>query len=283
MNVISRDRWQNISPNARRASLQNLEYREADSQGRFPAGVNTSDSMRPEEYGAYDPSANQININSALLAESSPAQALGTYFHEERHAQQHNAARFPELSDNPEQAQEWRDNFKNYISPNEDFEGYYKQPVEADARDYSSKRLSEFQEQDNSQGRFTHEPSFAESQGRNLWQYGSENARLKHLQDTENFNAGVHNRPPLTIEARDIPDRLSEFDQKNNIIAVNQGTLKLDSPDTAYDAYKNGLSKASEHEESQHPSSDYKPESKPSQEESCNQQRSDSHGEGYSL
>ena len=92
----------------------------------------------------------------------------------------------------------------------EDFRGYWNQPVEADAREYASNRMAEFKSQYmNQNDRPEHYESFAETNGKNLWQYGNEDSRLKRLQDAENYNAEINGRPAYTIEAQNMPDQLS--------------------------------------------------------------------------
>lgn len=156
--MFSRDQWQNMNYDQRVEALQNLEFSEAASQGR-PGAVLAGAAMSAGTNGYYDPELNNIYINNDLINAESPDQALETCFHEGRHAYQTHEANLPAVADNPEQAQEWENNFDNYIEYNQDPQGYWNQPVEVDARQYAQERMQEYKqaqdqsaEQDQSQG-----------------------------------------------------------------------------------------------------------------------------------
>jgi hypothetical protein len=51
------------------------------------------------------------------------------------------ATTFPDGID-LEQVKSWHLNDENYISPDDDFEGYWKQPVEEDARDFAEDQIN---------------------------------------------------------------------------------------------------------------------------------------------
>jgi hypothetical protein len=82
--------------------------------------------------------------NEKLLG-NDPAAALETYAHEFRHSYQreqvnvNSKPQFRNLVDDPDRAYEWEKNFQDYKDPDVDPEGYYRQPVEADARRFAQK------------------------------------------------------------------------------------------------------------------------------------------------
>jgi hypothetical protein len=145
--MITRQNWANMDSNERLEALQDLEYNEAKAQGRAPT-VLVSENMGANEMGEYNKELNQISINQDLLQADSLDQCLETYFHEERHAQQQHDADYPMIANDPVQAEEWAKNFENYVSPEENFAAYENQPVEADAREYASRRMEQFQAQE---------------------------------------------------------------------------------------------------------------------------------------
>jgi len=130
----------------RLTALNEAEHQEASAQKRKPAEV-TSENMDSHEYGFYNRGTNTIAINDDFINKEEPYDALRAYFHESRHAYQHEQAENPtEVS--PEQSQLWKENFKkeNYIRPSENYEAYKAQPVEADAHDYATRRMHEYNE-----------------------------------------------------------------------------------------------------------------------------------------
>jgi hypothetical protein len=135
-------------------AIQDLEYSEAGAQGRASAVVVSG--QMPENYmGEYNEDLNQIKINDDMLRSDTPDECLRTYFHEERHAYQHSQANIPAVADDPVKAAQWAENFKdgNYITPEENFAAYMRQPVEADANEYSEQRFAEYESQTQTQGR----------------------------------------------------------------------------------------------------------------------------------
>jgi hypothetical protein len=98
--------------------------------------------------GSWDEENGEVSLNLDKLDDPD---ILHTVAHEMRHARQHEAVRdsnewqLPWQEDpfdmheedgiTEEQAQEWEDNFDDYQRSSEGFDAYYKQPVEADARE----------------------------------------------------------------------------------------------------------------------------------------------------
>lgn len=95
--------------------------------------------MSPFDMGYHNPELKVIAINEMLLEDSDPREIILTDLHEIRHDFQNRAVNMPYSVDvDKETINLWKDNFDNYISPELDFEAYYKQPVEVDARTFAS-------------------------------------------------------------------------------------------------------------------------------------------------
>ena len=143
--MFSPDEWLVKSYEERLDALQNVEFEEARRQGR-PSNVVFGDKLPPYENGSYRPSGNAfggaICVNEELIKNDRPHETLKCLFHESRHAYQHHEAALPEASGDPERALLFRHNIDNYISPQEDYEGYRDQPIEVDARSYAENQMT---------------------------------------------------------------------------------------------------------------------------------------------
>ena len=86
------------------------------------------------QLGGYNPLTNRIELNSNYLEKADCEDLLNTILHESRHAFQNKCIDTPNsvtVKDNIIEV--WRDNFDNYIRPDEDFEAYENQEIEKDA------------------------------------------------------------------------------------------------------------------------------------------------------
>ena len=96
--------------------------------------------------GYYNHTDNVIALNMAFLASDSEkllTVLMNTIFHECKHARQWAAVEGADLGYSQHQINEWKRNFDDYISPRESDEGYYKQPVEEDARGFANSIIDE--------------------------------------------------------------------------------------------------------------------------------------------
>lgn len=92
-------------------------------------------------WGYYTHAKHSVTLNAQALTDSEgnwdSYLLIQTVSHELRHAYQHEAIDHPtDYMVSKETIEEWKNNFDNYINSDTDFEGYRKQPVEADARDF---------------------------------------------------------------------------------------------------------------------------------------------------
>jgi len=143
--MISLGDWANMNENERISALNEVELLEANNQNREPAEIISQD-MPSYKGGSYDYNTNTIKINSDFISNEEPYDALKSYYHESRHAYQHEQANNPSEANDPELAQEWKENLKpeNYITPDQNPDKHYDQPVEVDARNYATSRMYEY-------------------------------------------------------------------------------------------------------------------------------------------
>jgi hypothetical protein len=92
-------------------------------------------------------SKESITIDTDNVFGDDPSPILETVAHETRHSMQeyyidHPDQRPENISD--DQLKVWEENKNNYHRPEDDFEAYYKQPVEQDARDFGDKTVDEY-------------------------------------------------------------------------------------------------------------------------------------------
>ena len=158
---LREDNWQQLDEYGRRAVL-NAAGREVSDVFRQPAPpLHIEDMQDPSLRGTYgdgfrsgidgelEGSDYRISMNSQSLNAGEgvlgddPRAALETYLHEFRHGYQHEQIarfekpQFQNLVDNRELAEEWSKNDKHYQKPEVDYESYYNQPLESDARDFA--------------------------------------------------------------------------------------------------------------------------------------------------
>lgn len=93
--------------------------------------------------GYYNPEENRIVISAELVQHIEFETAIQTILHESRHAYQFMCVQNRELSkESRETLDTWQNNINNYVDASEDFEDYYKQPIERDARDFSEQIIN---------------------------------------------------------------------------------------------------------------------------------------------
>ena len=124
--------WDNMSPEQQKEAVSELRDSVADDLGlQEKPTVKYYNNDDDTDFGGYSPSENAIYINEHNMGDAK--ETADTIAHESRHCWQHEIA---DNSDNP-QAQAFKENFDDYIRPEDDYRGYRNQPVEADAREYA--------------------------------------------------------------------------------------------------------------------------------------------------
>lgn len=126
-----------------------LDYADSGLRGRCEIASNFYDGVKKNmvidaelcfapkpthQLGGYNPLTNRIELNSNYLEKSDCEDLLNIILHESRHAFQNKCINSPDsvtVKDNIINV--WKDNFDNYIRPDEDFEAYENQEIEKDA------------------------------------------------------------------------------------------------------------------------------------------------------
>lgn len=133
--------WQEMSLDGQKETMKNLADYVAEVTGlESPPEISFYNNPKDGDYGGYDSEANLLTINEYMLGDSK--EAADTVAHELWHAYQ------TQRSLNPQNARDYQYqyNFDNYIEPEDDFEGYQEQLVEAEARAFANQlkdRLSQ--------------------------------------------------------------------------------------------------------------------------------------------
>lgn len=102
-------------------------------------------------YG-YNAGNGYIHLNEAVVDDPGMlGQVLETSTHEMRHQLQFDVIANPSaFSDFPDDVLEkWKYEWNNYINPDYDFQGYYEQAIETDARDFSEDVLKSYSQKMN--------------------------------------------------------------------------------------------------------------------------------------
>lgn len=132
-------RWEQLTPRERLETLQTLEDKLAEIQGRPPVPVRAVETPQGEN-GHYSTETRDITLNIRNLESNEPNQRLeliDTIAHEGRHAYQHYATEHPGFHPDKAQVDAWRENFKDYEDGTKDgLMAYRLQPIEADAWQY---------------------------------------------------------------------------------------------------------------------------------------------------
>lgn len=92
-------------------------------------------------WGYYQDITHTVTLNELALSDSvgnwDSYDLLGTVGHELRHAYQHEAVKNPtNFMVSKETIDKWKNNFKNYIDGDTDYDRYRNQPIEVDARNF---------------------------------------------------------------------------------------------------------------------------------------------------
>lgn len=145
---IKYENWIELAYEDRQVVLQELEYHIAEIEHREPCQLNFR-VMDEGNLGAFSPESKDITINSRYVISCDfhdYKEMLDTLIHEGRHAYQDYNIATREVHSDGNITNEWSYNFDNYISPNWDFQAYYTQPVEQDAREFAEDVLSQYLE-----------------------------------------------------------------------------------------------------------------------------------------
>lgn len=129
---FEQSKWENMTIEQKKEAAEHLRDSVAEGLGlQEKPDVRYYNNEDEGDFGGYSPSENAIYINEYNIGDAK--ETADTIAHESRHCWQHEMA---ESFDGP-QAKEFKENFDDYIRPEDDYRGYRNQPVEADAREYA--------------------------------------------------------------------------------------------------------------------------------------------------
>ena len=144
LHLLNNSEWNKLSISNRASVMQSIENEVARREGRSPCNVSLY-SEAPDKNGriscgGYNLKTSDIEMNTYHLSEKTSEGCLNTIMHEGRHAYQDNVVK-GNIDHHPQSdVKAWQHNMKpgNYISPEQNIKGYYRQPIEADAREYAA-------------------------------------------------------------------------------------------------------------------------------------------------
>lgn len=132
LGAFEQNTWDNLSQVEKEQAVEKLRDSIAeDLQLENKPNISYYNNEDPGDYGGYAASTNTIYINRFNMGDAT--ETADTIAHESRHCWQH------EHADNPQNEQDYqfKENFDDYVRPEDDFYEYQNQPVEADAREYA--------------------------------------------------------------------------------------------------------------------------------------------------
>ena len=205
LHLLNDSEWSKLSVQNRAAVMQSIENEAARREGRTPCNVSLF-SEAPKNgsisAGRYNPANNGIELNTYHLS-GNTAPCLNTVMHEGRHSYQDKAVKGEIYHHNQGELKAWRDNMKqgNYIDPEKNRRAYYRQPIEADAREYAditSRQIQAEQKIQNSnkgiasfRAKASNSQSAAPSENKGIQSYknriaGTEKNNVSNIQGTSN-------------------------------------------------------------------------------------------------
>ena len=126
------ENWAKLTLEEKKAAMLELEDYVAETLDlKNPPHIEFYNSEVEGEYGYFSEWTNTIGVNEYMLHDN--MEAADTIAHELRHTYQHERAVSPQTRMDAM----YSEGFKNYISPDMDFEGYQSQLVESEARAFA--------------------------------------------------------------------------------------------------------------------------------------------------
>lgn len=126
------ENWENLSIDEQKEQMTDLAQYIIDVTGlENPPRIEFYNNNQEGDYGGFDRTTNTLSINEHMLYQND--EAADTIAHELWHALQYQRASNPRTKLDAMYAE----NFNDYISPNEDFEGYQSQILESEARAFA--------------------------------------------------------------------------------------------------------------------------------------------------
>jgi hypothetical protein len=151
---LSREYWKFLSSSGRIEALNGLEEYLASLDGRKPVIVESSEKLESDIDGRHyfdDCGVEKIDINSRLIINPEPYEAVETLFHEDRHSYQNDSIKYLDPDDKKSILNDWKLNLHKdgYIRGDEfnyNYPEYRWQPIEKDAFEVARERTDDLYE-----------------------------------------------------------------------------------------------------------------------------------------
>ena len=148
---LEEDTWQTLSLEEKLDALQTIANIERRYLG-IPHEINVAAEYLEESHAAqYEERQHRIVINIDHLREGTAWDNVDTLTHEARHCYQHCLTEAYESADRDlkslrifKEARTYMEEFSSYKDGDQDYEGYYNQACETDARDYAESAAYEY-------------------------------------------------------------------------------------------------------------------------------------------
>ena len=126
------ENWENLSIDEQKEQMTDLAQYIIDVTGlENPPKIEFYNNPEEGDYGGFNRTTNTLSINEHMLYQND--EAADTVAHELWHAYQY------ERASNPRTKMDYMylENFNDYITPSDDFEGYQSQLLESEARAFA--------------------------------------------------------------------------------------------------------------------------------------------------
>lgn len=145
---ITEDKWAQMDDREKMDALNAIEQHESLINARDSCLLDVKEMYAGSDgvvLGQYNHQQGTIYLNAETISKNteysaSSSTVIESLLHEGRHSYQHQAVEGRINHPNDAEVAAWRENFEKYIHFQEDPQGYFEQPVEADARSYAEMR-----------------------------------------------------------------------------------------------------------------------------------------------
>lgn len=142
-------RWQKMSLKQREKFLNDFQST-LISKFNYPMIITTIvftdlDDSSGNYHGFY--LNGTVTVDTTDLEKESPFSLMRTIAHENRHALQDQAvndSKFRSEDITEQMVDKWKNNLSNYVKSEDDFEGYWNQPIEKDAREFAKDYVNDY-------------------------------------------------------------------------------------------------------------------------------------------
>jgi len=150
-----KNEWKEMSIDERKRWLEEWYKKLCKSLGMKTVDFRVRDLKDPkgqDAHGVFRPAIifgllSSMTVDIDNVKGDDPFSVMETVAHETRHQYQHYLVEHPDKRPtdiSEDQIRTWKENFHNYKRPEDNFEAYRKQPVEADARQAEKSAVNEY-------------------------------------------------------------------------------------------------------------------------------------------